>query len=77
MHARDPSGMHPIHVACMKSDARATKAAIEVLLAASADVNARDNDGFTPLHSAIFNNHTEAAAVAIRALVAAGSWQSS
>lgn len=55
-------GDTPLHIVSCWGDSEA----IEVLLAAGADINAVGETGFTPLHCAVEQNHFEAIEVLVR-----------
>ena len=64
----------PLHEAVQfNHDAAALKAAVEVLLAAGANVRAKDYFGREPLHRAALNSSAEASAAAAEALLEAGA----
>ena len=65
-------GWTPLHnAACLNTNAAAVAAAVEVLVAAGADVRARTVNGFGPLHRAAWNTNAEAAVAAVQALLPA------
>ena len=73
MRARNNCGGEPLHCAAWNENAEAAAVAVQVLVAAGADVQAKAYDGDEPLHYAAVNMNAEAAVAAIRVLVAAGA----
>lgn len=63
LNVKNVRGSTPLHLAAINPDATA----IEVLLAAGADVKAVDEEGFTPLHMAAFHRQSDYALLLLEA----------
>lgn len=63
LNVKNVRGSTPLHLAAINPDA----SAIEVLLAAGADVNAKDEEDFTPLHMAAFHRQADYALLLLEA----------
>lgn len=63
VHARDPLGVTPLHVAATRGDADA----VRILLEAGAKIDARAEHDYTPLHEAAEQGHAGAVQVLLDA----------